>query len=626
MTQYTLGTVGFEIQNTGGAQATAELTNLANVATTKLGPAAERIIQQLEFVKRANEQVAASTQAMGNSWSYFSTQQLQQTSQRLEGFEMALANTRQGMNEVGVITQQLGYQIGDFLVQVQSGTNAFVAFGQQATQLVGFLPLLSDRLNMSVGTLVGLSTVLGIAIPLVTALGALYMRAGENAEQASGSILSLANAQKELNSAAEDYAVKLEMLRFGVDTQAEAVALKEIFDLTTQIQRLNREYQQTDSLSRRQAIAEEVLGLKEQLSTQQSIVDEVNSKRQAYETALAINKQMQAVELAHARAIGDAKREQEAMTEAASSALEKYSMMRTVAAGLANNLAAAADATAAAVSRMNQLSTITYSGRGGDPRQFVEGGEQSYTENFRPFVFDESLDNKTRGGAGGSGGANARLDSLINQLQTEREVLDEWYATSQETLMTASENELQIIGGYNEAKIRLEQEYQERLRNIRSEYGNANLQDTANLFGQLANIASVGGQKTAKAVATFQAIEGTINAYGAAIKALNTPGISLAGRFAAYASVLAAGLRGVAAIKAAGGSGGGVGAIGVSGSVAGTRGSATVAPTAPAPTAQTVFIDSIDPDSLYSGQTLINLFDAFYDENDKRGKVFVVAR
>ena len=56
-------------------------------------------------------------------------------------FETAQSQSAMRMNEWGVVTQQAGYQIGDFLVQVQSGTNWMVAFGQQATQLVGVLPL-----------------------------------------------------------------------------------------------------------------------------------------------------------------------------------------------------------------------------------------------------------------------------------------------------------------------------------------------------------------------------------------------------------------------------------------------------------------------------------------------------
>ena len=44
------------------------------------------------------------------------------------------------MNKFGMYAQQVGYQVGDFFVQVQSGQSALVAFGQQGTQLAGLLP------------------------------------------------------------------------------------------------------------------------------------------------------------------------------------------------------------------------------------------------------------------------------------------------------------------------------------------------------------------------------------------------------------------------------------------------------------------------------------------------------
>lgn len=43
------------------------------------------------------------------------------------------------MSGFGTKAQQAGYQIQDFVVQVQSGTSVFVAFGQQASQLAGVL-------------------------------------------------------------------------------------------------------------------------------------------------------------------------------------------------------------------------------------------------------------------------------------------------------------------------------------------------------------------------------------------------------------------------------------------------------------------------------------------------------
>lgn len=60
-------------------------------------------------------------------------------------------------NRFGMYAQQVGYQVGDFLVQVQSGTSALVAFGQQGTQLAGLLPGIYGAL-------------IGIGLSLTTAL------------------------------------------------------------------------------------------------------------------------------------------------------------------------------------------------------------------------------------------------------------------------------------------------------------------------------------------------------------------------------------------------------------------------------------------------------------------------
>jgi hypothetical protein len=58
----------------------------------------------------------------------------------------------------------------------------------------------------------------------------------------------------------------------------------------------------------------------------------------------------------------------------------------------------------------------------------------------------------------------------------------------------------------------------------------------------------------------------------------------------------------------------------------GPKGSASMTPSAPSGTAQTVYISGLDPNALFTGEQLANLFDSFYKENDNRGKVFVVAR
>ena len=80
-----------------------------------------------------------------------------------------LIESSQGQaNNFGHKIQQVGYQVGDFFVQVQSGTNFMVAFGQQATQLAGLIPGV-------------LGAALGIGISLFTAIGATLMRSSESA-------------------------------------------------------------------------------------------------------------------------------------------------------------------------------------------------------------------------------------------------------------------------------------------------------------------------------------------------------------------------------------------------------------------------------------------------------------
>ena len=59
-------------------------------------------------------------------------------------------------NRFGMYAQQVGYQVGDFFVQVQSGQSALVAFGQQGTQLAGLLPGVTGAvvgIGLAVGTM-----------------------------------------------------------------------------------------------------------------------------------------------------------------------------------------------------------------------------------------------------------------------------------------------------------------------------------------------------------------------------------------------------------------------------------------------------------------------------------------
>jgi len=144
------------------------------------------------------------------------------------------------MSRSGVITQQAGYQVGDFLVQVQGGTNVMVAFGQQATQLVGALYMLPTAtlaakvgllgLSFSVATLIA---AMGIIIPLVTAVVAAWMRAGGAAkkvnkdfENLSSAVSAYKSAVDEANESSDDMGKTFG--RFSTYAKEAILALREI--------------------------------------------------------------------------------------------------------------------------------------------------------------------------------------------------------------------------------------------------------------------------------------------------------------------------------------------------------------------------------------------------------------
>ena len=213
-----LGTVSILVDVRGQPLVRELATDLTNVAAaeTKVSAATQRVMEDFRRTREIMTNVKRATDDTTASFQRFSARELQQASQRLNGFEKTLANTRRGMGEMGMGIQQVGYQVGDFLVQVQSGTNFFVAFGQQATQLVGILPNFSKQLGMSVSSLIGISTGLGIAIPLLTALGAYFMRAGEESKKASDSLKEYKNVLDSLNSSIDATNVKLLALGRGL--------------------------------------------------------------------------------------------------------------------------------------------------------------------------------------------------------------------------------------------------------------------------------------------------------------------------------------------------------------------------------------------------------------------------
>lgn len=203
----------------------------------------ERLRQSYDPLYRASQLYAkqeAELQALMNS-GVGSTRRYQQALDQLNkeyqdfGNGVATATNRfasnargaqKGMNGLGMAMQQTGYQVGDFLVQVQGGTNPMVAFGQQATQLVGVLYLLPPATLAATRSILGFKVAttvliagLGIAIPLLTAIGAAWMRTRKDNDEAAKGLKTLNEELKSLDSTLQDWVKSKKASELGVTVE-----------------------------------------------------------------------------------------------------------------------------------------------------------------------------------------------------------------------------------------------------------------------------------------------------------------------------------------------------------------------------------------------------------------------
>ena len=147
-----------------------------------------------------------------------------------------------GASRSGVMYQQAGYQIGDFIVQVQSGQNAMVAFGQQATQMAGTLTLLG-------GKFIAIGSVLGIAIPLITALGAAYMRTREGSKDAADGAKTFEDSLKSARSEVSGMEEDLRLLASGFEGMFRLTLEDQVRLAAEEVERLQQNLEQLEGRS-----------------------------------------------------------------------------------------------------------------------------------------------------------------------------------------------------------------------------------------------------------------------------------------------------------------------------------------------------------------------------------------
>lgn len=603
--------VGGPSATSGGASFSAMEAEINSLATryNSLYAASQLYEKELASIQRANQLGVISTKQYEAELERLNLE-YQQYANSSEGAAIAgnrfaahVNATRSGLNNFGVVAQQVGYQVGDFFVQIQSGTNAFVAFGQQATQLAGLIPGIGGAIA-------------GIGISVATAFLSFSTRTQEAVESAK----EFKTVLDDISAATQNLTLQRLSPGFNLDSQKAAVT-QQIAQLETQIYLLKRDQVEQDGFS----IAEsnkQILALQNQVNSLRSKLALYEQEKKKLEEA---KQKAEELDLAFKKYIGSL----------ITAARIDLGNIFDVAKGKLGDLSSAASDF---LKKLEAIAYINYNQRGNTgyliDQYSLYGAGQQDMQDAGPLYTPYPVPEDDKGGSA----AASNLQSLIESLQYQREALTAWYEESKTLLQSASDQELEVLGGKYEAMARLDAQYRQKIYEAQQAQSQMSFQAYAGMFSALGELLSVfaGKSKGAavaalaiqKGLAIAQIITSTaaaqMRAYaelGPIAGAAMAAKIGLLGKMQ-MALVAATGIAQAGQIM----SGGDTGSTGGGSSGGGPKGSASVSTTTTTSAAQTVYISGLDPNALFTGEQLANLFDSFYKENDNRGKVFVVAR
>ena len=245
----------------------------------------ERSLEELNTAHRLGVKIAggheAAVESLNQEYQNFQNG-IRQVGNR---FVQHSNQTSDGMNRMGVAAQQTGYQVSDFIVQVQGGTNPLVAFSQQMTQMAGLLYLLPPALQATeiplLGFKIALSTAfagVAILIPLLASLAMAFFNSGEEAKAAAdGPIKDAEDRIRSLDSALKDYILTKKAASLGV-TKDELIsstgldaAIKALADAEAELAEIKKNTQENAGASTTFGGVDVVLGRAEEVSQAEAI-------------------------------------------------------------------------------------------------------------------------------------------------------------------------------------------------------------------------------------------------------------------------------------------------------------------------------------------------------------------
>ncbi len=429
--------------------------------------------------------------------------------------------------------QNIGFQVGDFATQVGAGTSATQALGQQLPQLLGGFGAL--------GAVMG--AVAAIGIPL----GAALLSVGGEAKTLEERLDALAEAMDAVNAAQDRFTVSAADLRAEFGAQAEAArevlaAQREIAnlmaeralssataDLAAQFGDLNAMVSDTGEVLRGgyEEVLRRILRTTEAGANEaMELANALNGLSKA-EGPEAQRAALERVKQALLEATGGVQDMDEETLKVYQSLLDaELAAARLAQLDISSNITTAADEAQrlkeelwAAAAMDYARSSGRYSGRGGDPRQFDTEGRLG--GGFVPSqdIIDQANEilNPKKGRK--KKDQPDRIGALAQSLMTESELLENWRTESMTKLEEFNQLELEALGGHAEAKLRIEEEYQDRLRNIQDAERKQRIDAVSGALGDVATLMNSENKKIFAIGKAASIANATIKGYEAAVEA-----------------------------------------------------------------------------------------------------------
>lgn len=247
--------------------ATGQLTG----ASAELQTARNRLLSQFDPLiaaqLRHNETVAEAIRlAQGGALSAAELAKVNAgAAAELQRATIAAGQHANGLQNVRIGMQQLGFQAGDFTTQVAMGQNALIAFAVQSQQAVGALQLIAGSSDQAKGKLAAFASfmggpwgiALGIALPIIAILGTKLLEAGDASDTAKASTIDFTDTLVARTGAVDNFRAAIEQLngstRSLISTQALMIdstlqyAQASMANIDQQIEQQKRALQQTQA-------------------------------------------------------------------------------------------------------------------------------------------------------------------------------------------------------------------------------------------------------------------------------------------------------------------------------------------------------------------------------------------